>query len=273
VSPELKPLEGAFRARLEEPEWASVWSAATPEGLASPVAPLPLEPGVKVPGNDVPVATREAVTVATGATAAVTLELASITPSRGILASLGTDGSVAAGIVRALVVPDPGAARSADDVKVAPGVEVSAYPVGQLVEEILRLLPPDPATVVGADETDSIRVSADWAMILARAVQEHDEAMLRQIATECGWDEVPDVLVSLAENVRANATVLMRVSGSDRIGVRRWLLCHLGWVSVDLADGFVTHRLRTREQIRDDLVADLAGALDAVLAAAGPHAG
>ncbi|MGI9156142.1 MAG: hypothetical protein ACR2FG_05830 [Marmoricola sp.] len=267
MSLDLAPLEGAFRTRLDEAEWTAVWTDSISTGTRSQVAPLPLEPDVEVPDAEVPAATREAVTVATGSTAVVTLELASITPSRGILADLGTDGKVAAGVVRALVVPDPAGAVSADDVVLAPGVELSAFALDQLVDEVLRLFPPD-GPMSGTQPEEPIRMPAEWAMVLARAVRERDEPMLHRIAAECGWDDVPDLLVSLAEEVRANATVTMRVTGSERVGLRRWLQCHLGWVSLGLGDGFVTHRLCSREQIRADLVYDLTGALDAVLAGA-----
>lgn len=82
---------------------------------------------------------------------------------------------------------------------------------------------------------------------------------------------MPDVLVSLAREVRANVTVALRVDGSASVVVRRWLQCDLGWVSLAIAGGQVTHTLCSSQEIAADLVYALTGAFEFALTGADHH--
>ena len=179
---------------------------------------------------------------------------------RGLLAVLGSDGRTAAGAVRVVATPPDGRAAP------VPGVEVSGFAAEHLVDEVLRLVPPDGVTVPLADDQPTeVSVPEHLAITLSRALQSGDEALAADVARECGHDDVPDLLRAASEQVRASATVTLAVAGSTRVEVHTWLQCRVGWLDLRVEGGTCTTRLVDRERIRLDLTHALAGALDALL--------
>lgn len=225
----------------------------------SPLAPI----------NGVPPAVRvydwallEAAGLAVGP-AALRVELATTCGERGVLGVIGCDGRAAAAAVRVAALPT----RERLEASPVPGVELSGFPAERLVSEILRTFPPDGVVLPLLDgEPDQAALPHNLAVTLSRALRQGDDQVARTIATQCGWDSVPDLMLAVNEDVRASAAVTIRVAGSSTVQVQRWLQCRLGWVEIDLRDGTAVSRLRTREQIRLTLVRSLTGALDFLLA-------
>lgn len=277
----LEPVEGALRVRLGEPDWRALFGRAGIDSDSSALRPLALADHVEeLASADVDEALVEAARLALAGAdsgALVALEVTTASRSRGVFAALASDGASAASAVRAVVVPDDPEGQT----RLAPGVEASAFPTDGLVGEVMRLFPPevpDPTPVpvdarsferqpVAQLVAQLVALPQTDALVLARALQAGDDTLAGEVAAQCGWSRVPDLLVALAEEVRGNVTVTLRVAGTDTIGVRRWLQCGLGWVAVSVEGERVTHELRTREQIAEDLVFWLTGAFDAALAA------
>lgn len=252
-------MDGVPRVRLDEPSWAAVVAVSgVPPEQAGGLTPL-AEPAAQAPDPDV------------GAAAALALagpihvDVTSVGGDAGVVASLGSDADVAAVAVRVLAV------GLADSPTVAvPGVEVSLVRPQQIVSEIMRLLPADPST---ADDppTEAITLAHDQALVLSAALRDDDEPLALEIASQEGWSAVPELLRSLAADVSGNATVALRVRGSDDVVVRRWLQCDRGWVQVSVADGRVTHTPCDRSLISRELLYALTGAFEFALSGAGSH--
>lgn len=262
MSAEFEKVDGAARLHAEEAEWAAAVAATgVPSELAGALAPLA--------GADTTTVTDPSVVSAAELSlgpAQVHLDVTTVSGDRGVIASLGSDGVVAASAARVLVVP-----RGGEPTTFVPGVELSLFRAENLAAEIMRLLPPDaPLAAESVGEPVTLR-HAD-ALVLSQAVQSGDDAMATQIAADNGWDEVPEVLSALADGVRANATVAFRVAGRSNLVVRRWLQSELGWVGLAIADGTIVHTPCSREDIANELVYSLTGAFEVALAGAG-HSG
>jgi hypothetical protein len=259
---------GVLRAVLTEPEWRA---------LAGPAHQLPV-PLRSIPsGQDA--STSSASVAGPALTQAVGL-LTSPQPFRavvsstvtdgssyGLLASIAADGAAGAMAIRALVPSQSVADLSGDGpVAAAEGVQLRAFPPDRLVAETLRLFPPDPPRVgLGAvppedrPGTPVLSMSATDARALARAVADDDQALLAGVADLNGWDEVPPLLVSLAERIRATVTLSLQQVGRPTLHAT-WLQCDLGWAHTSVRGGRVRHQLRTRTEIGDDLISLYAGA-------------
>ena len=258
-------LEGGLRVRLSEDQWRGLAGAVElPADAWGVLAPLNT-PGDDVPDEKYDGALISATRLALGA-GLVHLDVTTMAKERGLVASLGSDGESAAGAARVLVASDGGTGPAAP----VPGVEVSAVHADGLVGEVMRLFPPEVPLQPPA-APDSVTLRQELALVIAKAVRDDDDRLAREVASQCGWSEVPDVLISLAHEVRANVTIVLRVEGSPSVVVRRWLQCDLGWVSLAIAGGQVTHTLCSRQEIAADLVYALTGAFEFALTGAEHH--
>ncbi len=261
----LAPEQGALRARLDEDELRRLVEAAGRPDASSP-ADAPGAALGDARGDARGDALGEAVRLALGG-GAVRVEVATWTGERAVQAHLAADRDAAAGAARAGVVVD-GA------VVMAPGVEVSAFPVDRTAVEVLRLFPPDvptgPALAPGSTPADlAFTLPPEAALMMSRALREDDDSLAVATAELAGLDEVPRLLESLSASLRGDATVTVAV-GDTVLPSRRWLLCHLGWVAVAVTPGGVTHHLVTRGGILDTVLRDLVTAWEVAL---GPRAG
>jgi len=263
---DLEGRPGALRAALTEAEWRA---------LAGPAdqLPLPLRPMADPPGQAAGSATPAVMTQAVGLLTtpqpfrAVVSSTVTDGSSYGLLAAIAADGADGAAVVRALV-PSQSVANLSGDGPVAAveGVQVRAFRPDRLVAETLRLFPPDPPTIGRAagpaDDRPGapvVSMSATDVRALARAVADDDQALLAGVADLNGWDEVPPLLVSLAERIRATVTLSLQQVGRPTLHAT-WLQCDLGWAHTSARAGRVRHQLRTRTEIGDDLISVYAGA-------------
>jgi hypothetical protein len=221
----LEPEEDALRARLDEPTWAA--ALASEEG------------GEVVAGARL------------AARGPVRVQVLTRAADRVVAADLGAAADGAAGAVRVSVVEADGRVVPRD------GVELSLFRSARLAPEVLRLLPPDgPAPVEGAT---AFTIPVEAALVVSRALREQDEALARLAAATAGLDGVPPLLEALSDSLRGEATVTV-VAGEQVLGTRRWLLCQLGWVHVELTPDGVLHSPVDRGGILDTLVRDVAAA-------------
>ncbi len=249
----LKVLDGGMRARLSEDEWRGLYDVAeTPEESSGPLDPLGDTASTVSEFDEGLVAGAE---LALGK-GVVRIDVTTMSVDRGLVAKLGSDGHAAAASVRVIAALSEDAPATP-----VPGVEVSVVHAEDLVREVMRLFPPDgPIKTSGGGE--AVTLPQEQALVLAKAIREDNSRLASEVASQCGWSEVPEVLISLAQDIRANAALAISVVGSDSIVLRRWLQCDLGWVSMAVLDGQITHRVCTRDDIRDDLTYALTGAFE-----------
>lgn len=260
-TPTLELDGGGLRVRLDEPQWADVAGAtgldlaasalrplvdADPEGAAGAtgVDPGPADPAVV-----------EAARLALGP-APVSVSLVTGAGDRGVLATMGAD-PVSLGLATRVLV----AAADGSGPQGVPGVELTASLAGQAVSELMRLFP------AGGGErhvaADPVVLPADQSMVIARAVEQGDVALARRAARACGFDDVPELLTSIAHGSLASARLTVQVAGRPDQQLRQWLLADVGWVSLGLRGRDAVHVARSREEVRAELVDLLAGAFDA----------
>ena len=258
----LAPEQGALRARLAEDE--------TRRLLESPRSAQADDRADDQADDRADDSLGEAVRLALGG-GVVAVEVATWAADRAVRGRIGATPDAAAGAARAGAVRD-------GSVTMAPGVEMSAFPVDRVAVEVLRLFPPDPSTPstpsagagagagVGTARRDlSFTLPAAAGLMMSRALREQDETLARATAELAGLDEVPALLESLSASLRGDATVTVAV-GDTVLPSRRWLQCHLGWVAVAVTPGGITHRLVDRSGILDTVVRDLVAAWEIALA-------
>ena len=268
---DLSAMDGALRARVDEPTWRGWWRAAGPSLTHCVTAPLidGVDPSESAPSG-VDEATLEAVRLCRGDSAVVRAELNTMTPTRGVMASIGADAFSGACAVRVVAADVPG---EGGRVLPVPGVELSAFAVQDWVDSVLRLFPPDTVVPVPDDVDREVELPTEVALLLGRAVGEGDDKVVEQLCRQAGLEWVPVIVEALAEDIRANATMTLEVAGSGHTVVRRWLQCAYGWVEIGLTPTTTTHRLVDRDAIARTLTDDLAGAFDFALAVAGDSHG
>jgi hypothetical protein len=263
----LEPLEGALRARLDEHAWAAA-SAGVP-GLPGWAGVLPVDrdgspvasaAGVAAPADVDPVL-RAAVEGA-GA-AVVTIEVASVAGRRALLAVLWSDPRAGSGLARGVdVVPGAGLAGTTP----RPGVEVSAFGVERLVDEVLRHVPEAPTRV----ETAPATVPEELTIALARAIRTGDATVRDTLSAELGGDGPPAVVEAAVRTVDGSLVVSVGSRGREDVSTLSLLRCDAGWVELTrTADAQVVHAPRTREDIRAALLYDLTGRFTAAPGVAG----
>lgn len=261
----LEPLDGALRARLDEPDWAAAragvpglpgWADVLPVGRdGSPVG----DPGDT--GDDVDPVLRAAVEAA-GASV-VTIEVAAAAGERALLAVLWSDTRAGSGLARGVdVVPGAGLAGTTP----RPGVEVSAFPVEQLVDEVLRHVPDAPVRV----ETVPATVPEELTVALARAIRAGDATVLDTLSAEIGGDGPPAVVEAAVRTTDGSLVVSVGSRGREDVSTLSLLRCDAGWVELTrTADAQVVHTPRTREDVRAALLYDLTGRFTAAADAEG----
>lgn len=253
----LAPAQGGLRTHLDESSWALLAGAAglpADAGLLSPLGPRP--PSSGQPDPALLEATRLALT------GPLRIEVSTAAGGRGVVAALGWDGVAGAVVVRALAAVD---GRPAP----APGLEVSVFAPDRLVSELLRLLPPSRGHLTETDEEPWLVTAAPESGLMAvRAIRNDDADLLGEIAAAHGWDGVPDVLPALADDVRGQAVLVLKVAGSRSLQARSWLQTGTGWAAIGLTGGHVTHELQSLPQLGADLAYWLSGAASALREAA-----
>lgn len=265
MTTDLERRPGALRAALTEPEWRAL--AGSADQLPPPLRPLA---GLSDPSGraaDPAAALTQTVGLLTTPQPFRAVVSSTVTDgsSYGLLAAIAADAAAGAVVVRALVPSQSVADLSGDGpVAAVEGVQVRAFRPDRLVAETLRLFPPDPPTA-GAGAADDrprspvVSIAAPDVRALARAVADDDHALLAGVADLNGWDEVPPLLVALAERVRATVTLSLQQVGRPTLHAT-WLQCDLGWAHTSVRAGRVRHQLRTRTEIGDDLTSLYAGA-------------
>jgi|GEM_PF-5424700 len=264
---------GGLSVALSEPEWRAVAGTAEQLPLAlrpMPVPTSPAEPELAEAPTEPEPAVRQAVGLLTSPQPFRAVVSATVADGSGygLLAAIAADGATGASVVRALVpsrtVPEP---SGAGPVTVPEGVQLRAFAPDQLVAETLRLFAPDPRASSGTPDSRVVSIAATDARALARAVADDDAALLAGVAELNGWDEVPPLLISLAEQVRATVTLSLQRVGLPTLHAT-WLQCELGWAHTSVRAGRARHQLRSRSQIGDDLIGVYAGAYTAAAKAA-----
>lgn len=269
---------GGLSAALSEPDWRALAGAA--DQLPAALRPMPARPGEPSPAELVEAPAPElsqAVGLLTSPQPFRAVVSATVADGSGygLLAAIAADVVAGAAVIRALVpsrtVPEP---IGDGPVTVPESVQLRAFTPDRLVAETLRLFPPDPPRIdlTGPRDEDRrdapvVSMAVTDARALARAVAEDDAALLAGVAELNGWDEVPPLLISLAEQVRATVTLSLQRVGRPTLHAT-WLQCELGWAHTSVRGGRVRHQLRSRSQIGNDLVAVYAGAYTAAARAA-----
>ena len=257
----LAPVDGALRARLGEHEWAVAsagvaglpgWAEVLPvDRDGSPVAPPPPPADAAAAPAGVDPVLRAA--VEGGAAALVAVEVAAAAGERALLAVLWSDAEAGSGVARGVdVVPDAGLAGTTP----RPGVEVSAFPVAGLVDEVLRHVPDAPVRVAAAPAT----VPEELTIALAQAIRGGDTATVDALCAELGTDGPPAVVEAAVRGVDGSLVVSVASRGRTDVSTLSLLRTDAGWVELTrTADGQVVHTPRSREDVRAALLHDLTG--------------
>lgn len=236
-----------LRVRLGEGEWRTAFDAAgAPSGLGA-LGPQTDQGRGPAPDET----TTAAVSDLLGAP--VRVEVVSSSGDTGLVGAFAVRSEAVVALTR-VVGPAAGAPGR---MGVVPGVELSVLPVGELVDELVRVLPPS------ADRWtawEPVTLPPEHATALVGALKRGDGPLVRATLQVLGLSEVPPVLELLTQPVGDATVVLARADG----GVRhlRLLLTAQGWVRLDLdpATG-LTHTPTTTAQVVDTLTFSLAAAL------------
>lgn len=265
---ELTDLDGALRVRLTEPQWRAI--SATAGELPDWAAPIEHsepdaasddattdETGADVgDAEDAPDVAGPALAAALGLRAAATLhvDVAVADGARGLLATLWTDGRTGAVVVRGLDLRREGRATAT---RRRAGVEVSAFPAGNLTAEVLRLVPPMPNRV---DAVEAV-VPEELTIGLAAALRTGDTATTEAVCAELGLESPPAVVAAAVGSLRGDLGITVR-GGRGPVTTGHWLACDAGWVELGRTpDGMIRHTPRTAADLAATLRFDLAGRL------------
>ncbi|WP_431838370.1 hypothetical protein [Cellulomonas sp. Y8] len=264
----LAPLDGALRTRLGERDWAAAsagvpglpgWAEVLPvDRDGSPVAPPPPPADDAAAPEGVDPVLRAA--VEGGAAALVAVEMAAAAGERALLAVLWSDAQAGSGVARGVdVVPGAGLAGTTP----RPGVEVSAFPVSRLVDEVLRHVPDAPVRVTAAPAT----VPEELTIALAQAIRTGDSATVDALCAELGTDGPPAVVEAAVRGTDGSLVVSVASRGRTDVSTLSLLRTDAGWVELTrTADGQVVHTPRSREDVRAALLHDLTGRFTAATA-------
>lgn len=238
---------------LDEAAWADLVRATGLDVKTAPLRPLGDHPEGREPPEPALV---EAAALALGR-ADVGVTLMSGAGERGVVAQLGSDRQALGVAVRAVVAGDSGPVA-------VPGVRLGAHPPSDLVDQVMRLVPP------GGDERGlprrPVAVDQETALVIARtAITDADVALAA--ARRAGLDDVPPVLQALARGTSASVTMTVSTSGQPLHAVRQWLLTDQGWVSLTIRGTRVVHTACSRAELAAATTSMVAGAWDAALAA------
>lgn len=263
----LEDQDGVLRRALTEPEWRTVLAAsgdldtvawAEPDGL---VDPDDVKSVADVPVDD---ALSEAVRMR--GSAVLEVEVAAVSGDRGVLATVWTDGLVASSLVRGL---DVATVDGASSTSLRAGVEVSAFPLARLLDEVLRLVPPAPVAV---DAPPAV-VPEELTIALARGLRTADRALVEAICRDLKIPGPPAIVEAAVGTMDGSLVLSSRSVGREGTSVLSLVRCAAGWVELARGrDGMVAHTPRTLEDIGRILLIDLTGRLDAALRTTGDAA-
>lgn len=255
----LAPVDGGLRAHLTEAQWVSVVAA----GLgADEAAALPdwARPSA-VAAEPVELDEALAAAVRLRRTALVEIEVAAAVGARAVMAHLWTDGRVGASLVRGFDVRAQGDARAT---RLRPGVEVSAFGPGTLLDEVLRLVPP--AAEPDRSEVAEVTLPVELTVGFATALRRGDSRTVAAICADLGVERPPAVVESVVLTLDGNLVVSVRSRALTRVSALSWLHCDVGWVELlPTADEQVRHVPRRRADLERLLLSDLTGRLDTAL--------
>ena len=246
---------GAMRVRLDEADWCAAYAGAGSPGFDGWATPRTLSGTTAVTGP--PPEERFVDLLRVRDRAPVVVTSATTSGASGVLAELATDLTSCVCVARRLAVPT----TAGEPTRALEGVEVSGVPVGRLVDEVLRTLPPVPAPspLAAADLPEEL--TAAFGLALRRG----DARTVDAVCADRGWSAVPEVLLALVHERVGSATVTVHRHGASPV-VGHWQLTRRGWVElVPVPSGVVRHVPRSREDIGRSLVAALATTTDAVL--------
>lgn len=278
----LTPMDGALRARLEEREWA--WASAGVAGLpgwasvlpvdrdgsevepvgpsgfeepdpdATPVRGVPVvhaDGGERAEPTDVDPVLRAAVEA--GGAAVVTVEVAAAVSSRALLAVLWSDARTGSALARGV---DLAPAAGFEGTTPRPGVEVSTFPVENLVDEVLRHVPAAPVRVAAAPAV----VPEELTIALAQALRTGDATVVDTLCAELGTDGVPAVVDAAVRTTDGSLVVSVGSRGREDVSTLSLLRCDAGWLELTRTpDARIVHTPRTLDDIRAALLYDLTG--------------
>jgi hypothetical protein len=263
VTDVLAPDDGALRARLGEQAWARAstgipslpgWATALPVDRDG--APVTAPAGAP---DDVDPVLRAAVEA--GGAAVVAVEVAAVGGERALLAVLWSDAEAGSGLARGIdVTPGTGLGGTSP----RPGVEVSAFPVSRLVDEVLRHVPEAPVRTEVAPAT----VPEELTVALAQAIRTGDRATVDALCAELGTDGPPAVVEATVRGTDGSLVISVSSRGRDDVSALSLLRTEAGWVELTrTADAQVVHTPRSREDVRAALLYDLTGRIDAATTA------
>jgi hypothetical protein len=192
-------------------------------------------------------------------TALVEVEVTAVAKDRGILAMLWTDGRVGSAIVRGVDVDLQGSAPAS---RRRPGIEVSAFPVGSFLDEVLRLVPPASNTIHAAEAV----IPEEFTIALGQALRRGDARLIAAVCQDLEVEKPPAVVDSVVRTMDGQLTLTARSRGRDDVTVVSLLRCSAGWVELTrTADDEIRHTPRTTDDIGRTLLFDVTGRLDDAL--------
>lgn len=270
----LAPDSGALRAHLSEAEWQTVVASARSGGATVTLPPWaePHLSGVGEPGatestsaNSEPTvpdrvdpALAEAVRMDG---TAVEIDVASSSGEVGLIGVVRTDLTSGSAIVRRIKTAPGGGPQSSTLLE---GAEVSGFTIDQLLDEVMRLIPPVEAVVTVEPAAIPMEVSA----ALGAAMRRGEREMVERVCAQLGLGEPPAILSSLVFGLTGSLSVSIRSAGVESISLGSWMLADCGWVEIRLdKDDIAHHEPRSRDDIRTRLLTDIATRIDQTLRA------
>ena len=251
----LAPLDGAHRVRLDEAAWAGLVAGAPPSALPAWLAPLDGVDAVVVNADP---SLQEALDIR--GRALVCVDIAASAGSTGLLASVWTDGEFDCSIARAVRVDTDSHPEAAT--ALVPGVEISVYPIGSLLDEVMRLVPPTPDEASGVPEL----IPEEFSIALVRAVRAGDMGLVGPILGDLGLTEVPPAVADLIAEIDGHLLVSVTSRSDSSVSVGSWLKGRRGWIEIArTSTGHIRHVPAGRADVRDLLLSSLTGRLGAEL--------
>jgi hypothetical protein len=240
-------LDGGLRMRVDEAEWRRLVRQSSRSLLPEWALPLPSEEGN---GPDDGPAEPVVEAIALLGSSPLEVQVASAFGTSALLGMLSTDLSAGAAIARRVGSTAAGAS-------LFPGIELSVMPLGRVVDEVMRLVPPEPDDVTAVLEPMELPTAV--ALALCAALRRGDQEMIDAICSDFDLAGPPAVIRSLTEALRGNLTITMRSSAIPGPGAATWLLGSSGWVQVAVtAAGTIAHTPCRRADVERVIVAELA---------------
>lgn len=270
--------DGALRAQLSEDEWASVVGAARSAGANDLPGMPPWAEPARAGASTAPegphresavrvartgpshVADQGAVVVDDALLEAALLrapileiELATSHGQLGLLGVIRSDLTSASTVVRRVTTTPGGGPRATSLLE---GIEVSAFPLDRLMDEVMRLVP-DPGDVVTVAPA---AIPMELSVALGAALRRGDREMVAAICADLRLGEAPEIVRSLVHSLTGSCAVTIRGAVEGPVSVGSWMLADCGWVEVAVdEEDIVHHRPLSRGDIRTRILAATVG--------------